>query len=47
MGLLVRWARRAGTRDFYSVLAALVDPVQNILFLTAHYFICPIAQQAG
>jgi hypothetical protein len=27
---LVRWARRAGTRDFYPVLAALVSPVKNI-----------------
>jgi hypothetical protein len=36
--LLVRWARRASTRDFCPGLAALVDPVQNILFLTAHYF---------
>jgi hypothetical protein len=27
---LVRWARRAGTRDFYPALAALVSPVQNI-----------------
>jgi hypothetical protein len=27
---LVRWACRAGTRDFYSALAALVGPVQNI-----------------
>jgi hypothetical protein len=29
---LVRWARRAGTRDFYPALAALVGPVQNIFF---------------
>jgi hypothetical protein len=27
---LVRWACRAGTRDFCSALAAEVDPVQNI-----------------
>ncbi len=26
---LVRWARRAGTSDFYPALAALVSPVQN------------------
>jgi hypothetical protein len=32
---LARWARRAGTRDFCSALAGLV---QNIFFLTAHYF---------
>ncbi len=35
---LVRWACHAGTKDFYSALAALVDPVQklfphNTLFL--------------
>jgi hypothetical protein len=35
---LVRWAWRAGTRDFCSVLAALAGPVQNIFFLTIHYF---------
>jgi hypothetical protein len=27
---LVRWAFRAGTRDFRPALAALVGPVQNI-----------------
>ncbi len=36
--LVVCWARCAGTRDFCPGLAALVDPVQNILFLAAHYF---------
>jgi len=30
---LVRWARRAGTG-----VAALVSPVQNIIFLTAYFF---------
>ncbi len=35
---LVRWARRAGTRDFWPALAALVGIVQTIFFLTAHYF---------
>jgi hypothetical protein len=37
------------TRDFYPVLAAVVSPVQNILFLAVHYFnLCvPIAQQPG
>jgi hypothetical protein len=35
---LVRWACRAGTRDFCSALAALVGPAQNIFFLTVHYF---------
>jgi hypothetical protein len=33
---LVRWTRRAGTRDFYPALAALVSVVQNIIFLTIH-----------
>ncbi len=44
---LARWACRAGTSDFCSVLAALVGPVQNISFLTVHYFntFVPIAQQ--
>jgi hypothetical protein len=27
---LVCWARRAGTRDFYHALAALVNTLQNI-----------------
>jgi hypothetical protein len=35
---LVCRARRAGTRDFRPVLAALVGPVQNVCYLTAHYF---------
>ncbi len=45
--LLVRWARRAGTIDFCPALAALVGPVQNIIFLTIHYFalFVPITQQ--
>jgi hypothetical protein len=40
---LVRWACRAGTRDFCSALDALVGPVKNIFFLTMHYFnlFCP------
>ncbi len=44
----VRWPRRASSRDFYSSLAALVNPVQNMFFLTVHYFTwcVPIAQQA-
>jgi hypothetical protein len=35
--------------SFCSALAALVGPVQNIFFLTIHYFnsFVPIAQQAG
>jgi hypothetical protein len=46
---LFDWACRAGTRDFCPALAALVGPVQNIFFLTVHYFhsFVPIAQQAG
>jgi hypothetical protein len=46
---LVLWACRAGTRDFRSAWAAQVSPVQNIFFLTIHYFkfFVPIAQQAG
>ncbi len=46
---VVHWACRAVTRDFCSALAVLVGPVQNIFFLTVHYFnsFVPIAQQAG
>jgi hypothetical protein len=48
---LVRWALRAGTRDFCPALTALDGPEQNIFFLTVHYtvfqFNVPIAQQAG
>ncbi len=46
---LVRFACRAGRRDFCSALAALVGPLQTILFLTVHYFnsLVPIAQKAG
>jgi hypothetical protein len=45
----VRWARGAGTRDFSPALAALVNLVQNIIFLPAHFFtlLVPIAQQPG
>jgi hypothetical protein len=46
---LVRCACRAGTRDFFSALAALVSPVQNIIFLIKYtaYFnsFVHIAQQ--
>jgi hypothetical protein len=43
---LVHWAVVCGF--FCSALAALVGPVQNMYFLTVHYFnFCvPIAQQA-
>jgi hypothetical protein len=45
---MVRWAYRAGTRDFWSTLAALVGPVQNIFFPLVHNFnfSVPIVQQA-
>jgi hypothetical protein len=44
---MVRWALLAGARDFYSVLAALVSPEQNIFFITLHYISIhvPIAKQ--
>jgi hypothetical protein len=35
---LVHGARCAGTTDFYPAFAALVSPVQNIIFLTAYFF---------
>ncbi len=40
------WARRANIRDF---CPTLVGTVQNIIFLTVHYFtsFVPVAQQAG
>jgi hypothetical protein len=46
---LVRWSRPAGTIDFCPALAALVSPVQNIIFLTPHFFtiFVPITQQPG
>ncbi len=47
---LVRWAHRAGIRDFCSALNALANPKQNyFFFLAVHYlnFFVPIAQQAG
>jgi hypothetical protein len=45
---LVRWSCRAMTvQEIYSALAALVGQLENIFFLTVHYFNCfvPIAQQ--
>jgi hypothetical protein len=42
---LVRWARRAGTIEFYPASAALVSPVQNIFF--SSIYVSPIAQQPG
>jgi hypothetical protein len=47
---LFRWlALSCRSKRFFSALAALVDPVQNIFFLTVHYFNAfdPIAKQAG
>jgi hypothetical protein len=45
---LVRWACRAGTRDFCSAFIALVGPEQKMFLLTVHFqFFGPIAQQAG
>jgi hypothetical protein len=41
---LVRWAGRAGTRDFYPAVASLISPVQNMFFLPVYYFMqfmCP------
>jgi hypothetical protein len=32
------WARSAGTTDFCPALPALVSPIQNIIYLTAHFF---------
>jgi hypothetical protein len=34
---LVRFARRARTKDFYPALAALIIPVQNMFRLTVNY----------
>jgi hypothetical protein len=44
---LVRWACRAGTRDFCPALAALVSPIQNIFTVLCFNSFVPIAQQAG
>ncbi len=45
---LVRWAFRAGTRDFCSALAAQVGQEKIFFFLTIHYFhsFAPIAKPA-
>ncbi len=45
--LVVRWACRAGTRDFCSALAAPVGPVQNIFVVTVHYFKSPSPIKLG
>ncbi len=46
---MVRWTRRASTRHFCSALAAVVSPVRNITFLTAHFFalLVPSASNLG
>jgi hypothetical protein len=46
---LVRWACRAGTKDFCSALAARVGSAHNIFFLAIHFFnsFVTITQQAG
>jgi hypothetical protein len=46
---LVRRACRAGTRDLHSALAALIDPVQKILFSSPYYFnsFVPIADRSA
>ncbi len=42
---LVRWACRSSTRDFFTALATIVGPVQNIFFITIRntlfQFFCP------
>jgi hypothetical protein len=42
---LVRWTRRAGTIYFCPALAALVSPVQNIIFLSP--LLVSVAQKPG
>jgi hypothetical protein len=48
-GVLPWLVRCAGTRDFCFALAALVSPVQNVIFLIAYFFtfLVPFAQQPG
>ncbi len=47
--LVGSWARHAVTNDFCPAWAALVSLVQNIIFLTAHFFtlLVHVAQQPG
>ncbi len=47
--LVGSWARHAVTIDFCPALAALVCPVQNIIFLATHFFtlLVYVAQQSG
>jgi hypothetical protein len=44
---LVRWARRAGTRDFFPALAALVGPVYKIFFNNYLTYQSPSPSQLG
>ncbi len=46
---LVPWTLPARTIDLCPALAALVSPIQNITFLTVHFFtlLVPVAQQPG
>jgi hypothetical protein len=46
---LVRWALRAGMRDFCPALAALVGPVHKIFFPrpTLFIFVCPHRPASG
>jgi hypothetical protein len=46
---LVRWARRASTRNFYTTLAALACAVTHIFFSlpTVSINVSPIAHQSG
>jgi hypothetical protein len=46
---LVRWNRRASTVDICLAFDALISPVENIIFLTVHFFtfLVPIIQQPG
>jgi hypothetical protein len=46
---LIRWACCVGTGDFCPALAVLVSSVQNIFFLTVHFFnsFVSTAQQVG
>jgi hypothetical protein len=47
--LVVRWARRAGKREVYPALAALVSPVQNSFSspCTTSIYVSPSSQQPG
>ena len=42
---LVCWASRAGTTDFCRTLTALVNPVQNIFFLTVQAWLAVVPRR--